>query len=412
MFEPLQKLFQRNKNVLLASAALNIVLMVFILGMVGMLFVFKEGSFRNAAVSIFGDNSVRADIRTAQVGDIQAQESLIVDLVEEHSRAVVSVIARKELPSIEEEGLSFFDDPSQFFDLFGGGSSEEIVSGGSGFFVSADGYIVTNRHVVADEDATYSVLTPDGKEHEVTSIERDPTEDVALLKIDGKDYPYLTFTDSNELKVGQSVVAIGNVLGEFQNSVSVGIVSGLSRSIVAQGGIEGPEYLDEVIQTDAAINPGNSGGPLLDLSGRVVGVNVATAVGSENLSFALPSNLVRDAVDSVMETGKIVRPYLGVRYVTVTRLVQIEHELPIDYGALVMNDDVGESVIDGSPADEAGIRGGDIILSIDGERIDADRTLASIIRDHRIGDDVEIELWRDGETNTITATLEERPESF
>jgi serine protease Do len=351
-----------------------------------------------------------------------AFQNAIIGIVDRSSPAVVSIIATREIPIYRQSFRSStpFED---LFDYFGelpfpSPDSQETVqrqvSGGSGFFVSADGYIVTNAHVVDDTQAVYSVITLDGREHTASIVAADSTIDIAVLKIDGANLPYLQFADSDALKVGQSVIAIGNVLGEFQNSVSVGVVSGLSRSIIAQGGQGAPEQLDQVIQTDAAINPGNSGGPLLDLYGRVIGVNIAVAEGSENIGFALPANLITTAIQSAVETGEITRPFLGVRYTPITPAMQEKNDLPVSYGALVATGEGGEqAVIPESPAAVADIQAGDIILSVDGVRIEGTRTLASLVGSKHVGDEVSLEVVRsDGKTRAVTVTLEKAPEGL
>lgn len=324
--------------------------------------------------------------------------------------AVVSVVSEAETASPERE----FHDPFSFFfdDPFQPQPEEEQV-GGSGFIVSSDGYMITNRHVVERDDLNYQVLTNEGERFETEVVERDPVLDIAVLKIqEDSEFEYLSFADSDDLQLGQSVMAIGNALGEFQNSVSTGVVSGLSRSITAGGARGQTEFLDEVIQTDAAINFGNSGGPLLDLEGRVIGVNVAMAFGSQNIGFAIPSNLVSPVVDSVRETGRIARAFLGIRYVSITPLIQEQEDLPVDYGVLIVESQPGRepSVVPGSPAQEAGLQEGDIVLEVDGRRLDRQHSLAHIIRQRSAGDEVEMVILRDGDEMTVTATLVEAPQ--
>ena len=293
------------------------------------------------------------------------------------------------------------------------GTEKQEVGGGSGFFISSDGYIVTNTHVVADASADYTVMTSDGTKHSAKVIAKDSTQDVAVIKIDGTDYPYLNFGDSANLKLGQSVIAIGNALAQYSNSVSVGIVSGLSRSIVAGDGNGNSEQLSNVIQTDAGINAGNSGGPLLDLRGNVIGVNVAMEQGAENISFALPSNTVKNIVDSIKKYGKVVKPYLGVRYTAITPAVKQQNNLSVDYGVIVARgQNAGQlAVIPGSPADKAGIVENDIILEIDGTKLDSTKSLASIIGQKQIGDSVKVKLLHDGKEKTVDVKLEQAPDS-
>lgn len=355
-----------------------------------------------------------------------SHEEAIVRTVQNAQDSVVSIVITKDVPIIER----FYQDvPGNFFNPFGdffgaspfgfripqerqNGTERREIGGGSGFVITADGMIVTNRHVVSDTEADYTVFLTDGTKHDAEVIARDPVNDIALLKINASGLSHLEFADSDELLVGQTVIAIGNALGEFKNTVSTGVVSGLSRSITA-GSVGGqPEQLDEVIQTDAAINPGNSGGPLLDLTGKVIGVNVAVALGSENIGFALPANIVKSVVESVQETGRISRPYLGVRYTQVTPALQEANNLPVDYGVLVIRgEDQNELAVQpGSPANKAGIQEGDIILEIDGQRLNEERSLASTIRNKQVGEQVELKVLSRGEEKTVQVTLEEFPE--
>ena len=349
---------------------------------------------------------------------IFSQESFVVDAVKKTNPAVVSIIITKNVPKYE-----LYTDPNQqqnpLGDLFPGfffntpqyrqnGTEKKEIGGGSGFLVSNDGLIVTNKHVVDQKDAEYTVFTNDGKKHEATVIARDPVLDIALIKIIGSGFPYLSLGNSDLLKIGQSVIAIGNALGEYRNTVSVGVVSGLARSVIAGDSSGKTELLDHVIQTDAAINPGNSGGPLLDLSGRVIGVNVAVAQGSQNVGFALPINSVKSAIESVKATGKIIRPYLGVRYVAINSEMKEKNNLSVDYGVLVKaGQNANElAVIPGSPADKAGIVENDIILEVNGVKLDDKNTLASIIRQKSVGAVITLKILHKGVEKNVQATLE------
>jgi serine protease Do len=353
-----------------------------------------------------------------------SQDSFVIDAVKKTNPAVVSIIISEQVPKYEP-----YIDPNQsanpFGDLFPGfnfsvpqyrqnGTQKQDVGGGSGFFVSSNGLIVTNKHVVDQTNAEYTVLTNDGKKHTAKVIARDPILDIALIKIDplaGESFPYLTLGDSDALQVGQSVIAIGNALAEYRNTVSVGVVSGLARSITAGDESGNTEVLDHVIQTDAAINPGNSGGPLLDLSGNVVGVNVAIAQGSQNISFALPINSVRGSIESVEATGKIIRPYLGVRYVAIDEEVKNANNLSVDYGVLVKKGTGSNepAVTPGSPAAKAGIVSGDIILEVDGVKLDDTNSLSAIIRGKTIGQVVNLTILHKGVQKNISVTLEAAP---
>ncbi len=347
---------------------------------------------------------------------VATRQLSVTEVVRIANPAVVSIEASRTVAKYETSLENPFGNlfPNFFFQVPGqqqNGTEERVVGRGTGFFVSRDGYIVTNRHVVADEDARYKISTTDGKEYNATVIARDPVLDVAILKVSGNNFSYLNLGNSDALELGQSVIAIGFALGEFQNSISTGVVSGLSRSIVASGGTGGPEQLDRVIQTDAAINPGNSGGPLLDMAGKVVGVNVAVAQGSQNVGFALPINSIKPVITSVRETGKIVRPYLGIRYIPVTEELQKTNNLPVNYGILVRRgtNSTDLAVIPGSPADKAGIIENDIILEIDGERLDEDTSFANIIRTKNVGQTITLRILSRGQNKTVTAKLEAAP---
>jgi len=356
---------------------------------------------------------------------IFSEESVITDVIDKVNSAVVSIVVTKDVPIVEQY-FENFDPFEEFFrDPFGGGFNFQIprirekgtekreVGGGSGFFVSKDGLVVTNRHVVSDTAAEYTVLTNDGEKYEAEVLARDSILDIAILKTKADDVPYLEFGDSSEIKLGQKVIAIGNALGEFRNSVSVGVISGLSRSIVAKDNFGRSELLEEVIQTDAAINPGNSGGPLLDINGKVIGVNVAVSQGAENIGFALPSNLVKSVVSSVQEHGEIVRPYLGVRYMQVTQALKEENNLSVDYGALVVRGDTPEelAVMPGSPADKAGIVENDIILEVNGVKLEEGKSLGLLIRQKDVGDTITLKVLSKGKEKTVSVTLEKAPNS-
>lgn len=275
---------------------------------------------------------------------------------------------------------------------------------GTGFVASENGVIVTNKHVVADLKANYTIVTKDGKKLEVEKIYRDPSLDLALIKTKETGLHALEIGDSSKLKVGQTVIAIGNALGRFSNTVTVGVVSGLGRSIGAGDPFGGSvEVLDDLIQTDAAINPGNSGGPLLNSAGEVIGVNVAVSEAAQNIGFAVPINTIKGVIDEFVATGKVSRAYLGVNYQFVTKDFAVLNEIPS--GAYVLE------VIPRSPAAKAGIEPGDIIRKIDGKDVDRQNFISEFIRSKKPGDKISIEIWKDtggqGETKTIEATLEE-----
>ena len=340
------------------------------------------------------------------------QEDKRVRIIKEISSAVVSVIATKDIPVVEQYYIDpFGDGPLKDFRSFfpdvqipqyrQKGTEKRQVSGGTGFFISKDGLILTNKHVVEDVEAQYSVILNDGSKLDVKVLARDPIQDIAVLKAEGENFNFISLGDSDAINVGQEVIAIGNVLGEFQNTVSVGVVSGLNRNITAQGSTSGPENLQGLIQTDAAINPGNSGGPLLDLSGKAIGINTARAQ-ADNVGFALAINLAKKGVEDAKEFGRIRYPYLGIRY------------QPVDKGLLIIKGENGEPAIDpNGPAAKAGLKEGDIITALDKVDFNKQNSLTVVLLSaHRVGETVKLKVLRDGKEMTISLTLEERPEAI
>lgn len=338
------------------------------------------------------------------------EDSAIIDVVEKSTPAVVSIVISKDVVKYR----SFFDDPFGFF----GGSSDsqnnetekQTVGAGSGFIVNKNGTIVTNKHVVSDTSADYTVITSDGKEYPTKVLAKDPVKDIAVIKIEGNDFPVLELGESDNLKIGQTVIAIGNSLGEFSNTVSKGIISGLKRNLTAGSGRGQTEQLSNIIQTDAAVNQGNSGGPLLDISGKVVGINVAMAQGAENIAFSIPVDQIKKVIDQVSTSGKISTPFLGVRTVAIDKEIQSENNLPYNYGALVARGQkiTDLAVIPGSPADKAGIVENDIILEINKTKVDSKNQLTDLISNYNVGDQITLKIWHKGETKDIQVKLEER----
>lgn len=328
---------------------------------------------------------------------IVKEESVVIDVVEKTSSSVVTV-------SIETttRRILKFSPFEGFSSRIEGGSPQDI---GSGFVVSEDGLIITNKHVVADTSASYKVIDKDGKEHSVIQISRDPSNDIAILKIETTELTPVELGNSEDLKVGQFVIAIGTALGNLRHTVTTGVISGLGRGITAGSAFQGyVEMLDDVIQTDAAINPGNSGGPLLNSAGQVIGVNVAVAQGAENIGFAIPINIVKTGLAQFEATGKFAsRPHLGVEYQMVSKRVAILNNVP--EGAYVVN------VVSSSPAETAGIAPNDIIVKFDKMEVkEEEGGLAEVISKKKPGDTVSIEIWRNGEVKELFATLSESSE--
>lgn len=344
------------------------------------------------------------------------EDSAVIDVSSLSSPAVVSIMISKNVSAAQNDPNlfdPFFGPP--FGDGLGGSQSDgqstqkQVVGSGSGFLITTDGLILTNKHVISDSQAEYTVVMNDGKRYPVEILAQDPVRDAAVIKIEGNNFPTLPLGDSDSLQIGQTVIAIGDSLGEFSNSVSRGIVSGLKRNVNAVSGFGDTERLTNIIQTDAAINPGNSGGPLIDIDGKVIGINVARAQGAENIGFALPINQVKRIIDQVQSGIKVSVPYLGVRYVVIDSLVQAQAQLPVDYGVLVTRGDkvTDLAVIPGSPADLAGIVENDIILEIDGERITKDNQLGDIISKFNVGDNINLKIWHRGQIRDVQVTLQE-----
>ena len=344
---------------------------------------------------------------------ILRQDELVVSVVKRAAPSVVSIVATKDVPVVERFFINPFGGDPLFEQLQipqfrQRGTKRQEVGAGTGFIVSADGLILTNRHVVADTGAEYTVFLNDGTKLAARVLARDPVQDLAVMKVERSDLPVLSLGDSAGVEIGQSVIAIGNALGEFRNTVSVGVISGLRRTVVASSPETGPESLAELMQTDAAINPGNSGGPLLDLRGEVIAINTAIAQGAENIGFAIPINKAKRDIESVKSVGRIVYPFIGIRYHIITKDIQARQNLPVDYGALVAGDANEPAVVPGSPAEKAGLKANDIILEFNGEKIEASNTLAAILGKYKVGDRVTLKVRRGADTIELSVVLEER----
>jgi len=349
-----------------------------------------------------------------------SQEEAIIETVKEASLAVVSIVISKDVPviekRIEEFGPFELEIPQQR------GSEKREIGGGTGFIVSKEGLVLTNKHVVLDEEAEYMIFTKKGKKYPAKVLAKDPFQDLAILKIEQgrkvnekgeiemESFSVIKLGDSDSLKMGQTVIAIGNALGEFRNTVSVGVISGLGRRITASSDEGGyVETLEDVIQTDAAINRGNSGGPLLNLNKEVIGINTAMVSQAQSIGFAIPINKVKRDIEQVRAQGKIVYPFLGVRYVLVNEEIQEEENLSVDYGALIVSGEQGDSaIVSGSAADKAGLKEGDIILELNGEKITEDNSLSKVIIKCSPGDKVTLKILRGEKEKIIEVTLGEK----
>jgi S1-C subfamily serine protease len=400
---------------------LLVILFIFLASFFGFLAGLVSGSFYYSQIKNYLAN-LNIDLPEVEIVEkddqvYSSQEELVVKAVEDIWPAVVSIVVSKDVPIME----NYLSDPFEEFFEFPfeleipqseqKGTERQEIGGGTGFIISSDGLVLTNKHVVLDEEADYTVFTNDGESYTAKVLAKDAIQDIAVLKIDqsnGEPFSVVKFGDSDKLKSGQTVVAIGSALGEFRNTVSVGVISALGRTITASGGGL-VETLEDVIQTDAAINKGNSGGPLLNLRGEVIGINTATVMGAQSISFAIPINYAKRGVDQVKATGKIVYPYLGVRYVLVDATIKEKNDLTVAYGAWIIKGSAGEpAVVPESAADLAGLKENDIILEFEGEKIDLDNSLSKMIVKREPGDKVSLKIMRNGLEMTVTAILGER----
>jgi len=373
----------------------KIVILLFIA--VTTLWAYDKGYLRNIQSYLSKPSTVTLDQGSKKV-TVLTEESAVIKAIDRALPSVVTV-------SISKTAISGGGIEINPFDPFGSFRQRQQTSQkverniGSGFAIGDD-LVVTNKHVVADTAAEYKVIVGD-KTYKAIQISRDPLNDLAIIRIDKKDLKAITLGDSNNLKLGQIVIAIGTPLGEFTNTVTTGIVSGLGRGITAGSPLEGfVERLDNVIQTDAAINPGNSGGPLLNSQGEVIGVNTAVSSDSQNIGFAIPVSVVKELVNNFTQGGgKILRPYIGVRYQMVSKQTAILNNVP--EGAFVVE------VVDGSPAQKADIQQDDIITMFDGKQVKGsdEETLQKLIAKKKVGDKIQVKIWRDNKMIEKSLTL-------
>lgn len=329
------------------------------------------------------------------------EQELTIRAITKTMPAVVSIMVYEEYqkPSVDAKGVKTTT------------SAKALRGSGTGFLVSADGYILTNKHVVtvaSIKTAEYKVKLASGKEYYGQFIGSDPINDLAVIKIFDKNLPFVTLGTSDKLAIGTTVMAIGNVLGKYSNSVTKGIVAGRGRSLQAYDSNGELENLENMIQTDAQINEGNSGGPLINLNGEVIGVSVAMDSGGQGIGFAIPINDARGVIESVKKSGRIIRSWLGIRYVMINPALVIEKNLKQESGALVSNGKNGSPAVSfNSPAAKAGIMEGDIIMEVNGKKIDLDNSLMSVVQGFKPGDKVKLKVWRAGKVIDKEATLQE-----
>ncbi len=313
---------------------------------------------------------------------------------------VVSEVAKKVSPSV----VSIVGQAGTTMGTNGIVAQQETA--GTGIIISENGYVVTNKHVLEGSSGKVSVVLSDGTRYKnVKEVGKDPLNDIAFLKIeDANNLTPAQLGNSRNVDIGQKVVAIGNALGQFKNTVTSGIISGIGRPVVA-GGSEGQERLEGLFQTDAAINPGNSGGPLTNLAGEVIGINTAVAQDAEGIGFAIPINAVKGLAKGVIENGKIQRPYLGVQYISITPDVAEEFNLSVKRGAFVFDANGNNAVVSGGPAAKAGIRNRDIITKINDMPVNERNNLAGLLAEFAPGDKINLTVLRDGQQRTLEVEL-------
>ena len=367
---------ERHGNLL----AISLATIALIMSCVGVVFSIKSYEKASTPITILSEGM---DGNSANF-----VEGSVADIVEKVSESVVSIVTSLKSTS-----------------LFG--QSYDSSAAGTGIIVTADGYILTNKHVI-DGATKINVVLDDGTTYEnVKLVVTDPLNDIAFLKIsDVTDLKPTTLGNSKTITVGQQVIAIGNALGQYQNSVTSGIISGTGRSLTATDSTGSmSENLTDMIQTDAAINSGNSGGPLLNAAGEVIGINTATGSGVENIGFAIPISSVKGMLSQLIETGKAARAYIGVYSVEITPDVAKEYNLPVSTGVYLYNSAKYSAIINNSPAEKAGLRDKDIITAVNGVKIGSAGSLGTLIGEYKPDDTVQLTVVREGKEIAINVTL-------
>ncbi len=335
----------------------------------------------------------------------------IVKIAKKICPAVITIVASKDLPQVEGFYLVPTKGKGIIMPKLKKGKNQKVkIGGGSGFIISEEGHILTSRHVVQDPEAEYTAVLEPEKKHKVKILARDPINDLAILKINAKNLPYLELGDSGKIELGEEVIAVGNALGEFHDTISSGIISGISRIVRATNEMTlQAENLRGLIQTDAAINPGNSGGPLIDMEGKVIGVNTAAVRGAQNIGFAIPINCAKKDLEEVKKYGKIKVPFLGIKHILLTKEIAKKNKLPVDHGALIVRENLGESaIVKGSAADKANLKEFDIILEINGKKITPKNPLSNALQEAKIGEEINLKVLRSKKKIDIKAKLKER----
>lgn len=339
-------------------------------------------------------NSTAVSHKNQQV--VLQESSAIIDVAKKLSPSVVSI-------TTEQNAV----------DLFGRQASQN--SDGTGIIIRGDGLILTNKHVIPDGVDKITVVTSDNKRYEGKVLARDPQLDLAYLKIEASGLRAAELGDSDQVETGQRVVAIGNALGEFENTVTSGIISGTGRPVVAgdrNATASTSENLQDLLQTDAAINPGNSGGPLVNVEGQVIGVNTAIAGDAQNIGFAIPINQAKPDIASIESSGKLSKPYVGVHYVGLTADIAKSHNLSLSDGAYLISSAGVPAVLPNTPAAKAGLKEGDVITKVNDDKVDSKHSLSTLIGKYKVGDSVKLTIIRDDKEQQVSLTLAELPQSW
>jgi len=406
MFKHLRKEYYGNGfRFSLIGIILLSVLSSFIFGAIGGILAVSLNSdfFSWIQNSLKGTATQETIVREKIATSLADDEAATIKAVNKVLSSTVNIVISKDLSKYNNETGPFLY-PYEYYYGSGGSPKKTEIGGGSGFIISSDGLILTNKHVVSDGTAEYTVILSNGKKYDAKIAGTDVFMDIAFLKIEAKNLPIVTLGDSDKLVSGQTVIAIGYTLSEYQNTVTKGIISGVKRRISAQG-----ETIDEAIQTDAAINPGNSGGPLVSLKGEVIGINAAVNQQGQLIGFAIPINSAKQLIASVKQYGKIVRPWLGVRYILLNKEISEANNFSVSYGALLLRGSATTdlAVIPGSPADKAGLKENDIILEVGGVKVDENNSLSGLLNKHQIEETVNFKVLREGKETIFKITLEE-----
>jgi S1-C subfamily serine protease len=366
-------------------------------GAIGLVAVAVVAGIVSGALSAVGVSNLMAEPEPRGAAQTPVDASTVSDVTIDESSAVITAVDRVAPAVVTIQSRSS--------GLLGQSGS------GSGFIYDEDGYILTNRHVVEDADEL-TVELMDGREFSGTVYGIDTLTDLAIVTIDAQDLPAAPLGSSEGLEPGQLAIAIGNPLGNFRNTVTTGVVSGLGRRIQASGPSQtSSDQLNNLIQTDAAINPGNSGGPLVNSAGQVIGVNTAVSTDAQGIGFAIPIDVARPIMEQAIDGEEIARPWIGVYYQPISPAVAEELGLPVEYGALVQASGGQSAVISGSPAEAAGLQEGDIIVAIEGEQMGADADLSLLIVEHSPGDTITLRVLRDNSTMELEVELGVMPDS-